>query len=218
MLGRVRFGSVWFGGVWSGACAVAAALGALACNDLVEDVPTDVCASGKRWVGEKTGDPEMYPGHDCIACHKANDAPSFFAAGTVYGVYDETGALTTDSDCFGLEGAKVTITGGDGQVFETRTNRAGNFFFEGPEESLVMPFSAVVEYELPDGRLSRQPMDSSPSYGGCAQCHSPEAVKTTERCPGGVLEADEVFEVTPIYSGPDPGAPATIPAEQECEP
>jgi hypothetical protein len=204
---------------WLLACGVASALTALACNDLVEDVSTDVCASGKRWIGGKTGDEEMYPGHDCIACHKANDAPAFFAAGTVYGVYDETGALTTSNDCFGIEGAKVTITGGDGQVFETLTNRAGNFFFEGLEQDLVKPFSAVVEYQLPDGRLSRQPMDSSPSYGGCARCHSPEAVKTSNRCPGGVLDADEVFEVTPLYTGPDTlDAPVTVPTEQECEP
>jgi hypothetical protein len=198
---------------------MAGVLAAFACNDLVEDVPTDVCASGKRWVGGKTGDEEMYPGHDCVACHKSNDAPAFFAAGTVYGVYDETGALTTNDDCFGLEGAKVTITGGDGQVFETRTNRAGNFFFEGREEDLAKPFNAVVEYELADGRLSRQPMDSSPSYGGCAGCHNPQAVKTTNRCPGGVLEADEVFAMTPIFTGPATAdAPETVPAEQQCEP
>lgn len=208
---------------WFRACSVVSVLTALACNDLVEDVPTDVCASGKRWVGGKTGDEEMYPGHDCVACHEANDAPAFFAAGTVYGVYDdkgndEAGNVTTSSDCFGLEGAKVTITGGDGQVFETLTNRAGNFFFEGREEELVKPFSAVVEYELPDGRLSRQPMDSSPSYGGCAHCHRLDTKERFPRCAGGVLEADEVFNVTPLYTGPAFPVPPTDPDWQVCDP
>lgn len=189
----------------------------VACNDLVEDVPTDVCASGKRWAGEKTGSEEMYPGRDCVSCHQDNEGPEFLAAGTVYGRYDYDGAFTTNNDCFGIEGATVTITAGDGQVFRTRTNRAGNFFFEGRESSLVKPFEAEIEYRLPDGSRSRQTMTSSPSYGGCAHCHSPAAVTTPGACPGDILDSSQAIRVTPLFTGPVPDGtdmPVTIPG---CE-
>jgi hypothetical protein len=188
------------------------------CRDLVEDVPTDVCASGKRWVGEDTGDEEMHPGKDCVACHKDNDGPPFFAAGTIYGLYDEDGARTTQNECFGVEGATVTINAGDGQVFETRTNRAGNFFFEGLESDLVKPFSVVVQYVFPDGRVSRQPMSTNPSYGGCAHCHHPSAQTNTEACPGTSLSADELIQVTPVYTGPTVPGSSEFPEPLECEP
>ena len=175
-----------------------------ACNDdLVHEVPRDVCASGLRWAGELTPNEEMYPGRDCVGCHRDNDGPELLAGGTVYGVVDPEGTRTTQNDCFGVEGARVTITAGDGQVLETVTNRAGNFFFEGPESALVMPFRVAIEYTLPDGRQSRQFMASSPSYGGCARCHSPEAESTPGAEPGRVLGRDEVVpDVFPIYTGP----------------
>ncbi len=172
-------------------------------GDLVEDVPSDVCASKRRWVGELTASEEMYPGRDCVECHKEYDGPELMAGGTIYGLIDPDGARTTNNDCFGVEGARVTIAAGDGQILSTRTNRAGNFFFEGRESALVKPFSVVVEYALPDGRMSRQPMSSSPSYGGCARCHSPEADPTPDAGPGRVLSPGEVVpDVAPIYTGP----------------
>jgi hypothetical protein len=174
------------------------------CGREVESVSTDVCASGKRWVGGEIGSEEMFPGHDCIACHRELDGPEFLAAGTVYGLVDETGARTTASDCFGVEGARVTITAGDGEVLQARTNRAGNFYFEGRESSLVKPLSVVVDYTFPDGRVSREPMSTHPSYGGCARCHNPqEASPTSDGGAGRVLEPGEVVgRVYPIYTGP----------------
>jgi hypothetical protein len=187
-------------------CALACSLAALACDaTLVEDVSTGVCASGKRWVGKLTGDEEMYPGHDCVGCHKDYDGPEFMAAGTVYGVLDQDGSRTINQDCFGLEGAKVTITSGDGQVLETTTNRAGNFFFQGRPDSLVKPFSAVIEYTSPEGRYSREPMATTPAYGGCAHCHSLAATGTA----GGIAgdepgPADIVQGVAPLFTGLTP--------------
>jgi hypothetical protein len=174
------------------------------CNDaLVERVPADVCASGLRWAGELTPNEEMYPGHDCVGCHRAKDGPEFLAAGTIYGVVDPEGTRTTRNDCFGLEGAHVSITGADGHVFQTVTNRAGNFFFEGREELLVKPFRVVIGYDLPGGGASREPMATSPSYGGCARCHNPEADPTPDAGPGRTLGPDEVVpHVYPIYTGP----------------
>jgi hypothetical protein len=172
-------------------------------DDLVEDVPTDVCASGKRWAGELTPNEEMYPGRDCVGCHLDYDGPELLAGGTVYGLLDAEGARTTQNDCFGVEGARVTITAGDGQVLQTFTNRAGNFFFEGRESSLVKPLSVVVEYTFPDGRKSRQPMGTNPSYGGCARCHRPDTVPTPGAEPNRELGPDEVVpDVSPIFTGP----------------
>jgi hypothetical protein len=180
-------------GLWAAACK----------DDLVQDVPGSVCASGKRWVGELTGNEEMYPGHDCVGCHKDYDGPEFLAAGTIYGVIDLDGARTTRNDCFGVEGAHVTLTAGDGQVLETTTNRAGNFYFEGRPDSLVKPLSVVVEYTSPDGRFSREPMGTHPSYGGCGHCHNPDAMGTPGAEAGLDLGPDEVVpNVAPIFTGP----------------
>jgi hypothetical protein len=185
-------------------CVWVCALSSPACKDtLVEDVSPDVCASGKRWVGKLTGDEEMFPGNDCVGCHKAFDGPEMFAAGTIYGVVDEDGARTTASDCFGVEGVRVTITGADGTVFETVTNRAGNFFFEGRESYLAKPFKVVIEYTTPDGVTSREPMGTNPSYGGCANCHRPDAVPTPGTVAGGELPPEAVVQgVFPIFTGP----------------
>jgi hypothetical protein len=174
------------------------------CGRDVETVSSDICASGKRWVGENVGSDEMFPGHDCMACHRELDGPEFRAAGTVYGLLDETGARTTQNDCFGVEGARVTITAGDGEVLQAITNRAGNFYFEGRESSLVKPLTVVVDYTFSDGRVSREPMSTHPSYGGCARCHNPqEATPTGDAGAGRVLGPDEVVgRVYPIFTGP----------------
>jgi hypothetical protein len=177
---------------------------ALGCGeDLVESVPTTVCASGKRWVGESTPNEEMYPGQDCVGCHRVIDGPPFMAAGTVYGLPDPLGARTTGSLCFGVEGAHVEITLADGAVLETTTNRAGNFYFEGFPDSLLTPFRVDVEYTLPDGRLTRQSMKTEPSYGGCARCHGPSPAPTPGVTSGGTPGPDVIIaDVYPIWTGP----------------
>ena len=75
--------------------AVGLACAAAACDaDPVEVVPTSVCASGKRWVGELTASAEMFPGENCVGCHRALDGPQLMAAGTVYGLPDPDGSRT----------------------------------------------------------------------------------------------------------------------------
>jgi hypothetical protein len=189
-------------GLFSAVLFCASAL--LACADeLWESVPTDVCASGKRWAGELTPSEEMFPGRDCVGCHMDSGGPELLAAGTIYGVIDEDGSRTIMNDCFGVEGARVTITAGDGQVLEAVTNRAGNFYFEGRESSFVKPFEVEVEYTFPDGRKSRERMNSTPSYGGCARCHRTDAIPTIGAAPGRELGPDEVVPyVLPIFTGP----------------
>jgi hypothetical protein len=177
---------------------------ALACSeDPVEDVPNDVCASGKRWVGELTASEEMFPGEDCVSCHRALDGPQLMAAGTVYGVADPDGERTVHGYCFGVQGARVTLTMADGERLTTLSNRAGNFYFEGRWDSLVTPFRVEVEYTLPNGHRTVQEMATQPSYGGCARCHNPDAVPTPGVEPGGTPAPEEVIEgVYPIYTGP----------------
>jgi hypothetical protein len=72
--------------------------------------------------------------------------------------------------CYGLEGVEVIITDSNGREYSTLTNRAGNFFFEGSESDIAMPYSAVLHWNL-DGAEIYTPMATQPSYGGCARCH-----------------------------------------------
>jgi hypothetical protein len=179
----------------------------LGCNDeLVEEVPTTVCASGKRWVGEFTPNEEMYPGEDCVSCHRSSDGLPLMAAGTVYGLPDRDGTRTSEPLCFGVEGVRVTITGAEGTVLQTLTNRAGNFYFEGTPDALPVPFSVQLDYTLPNGRATRQTMTTQPSYGGCARCHNPHAAEgaaTPGLMPGGIAGPDDVIDADfPIFTGP----------------
>jgi hypothetical protein len=188
-------------------CVYALAVGlASSCNSALvdDDVPTDLCASGKRWIGGLTPSEEMYPGHDCVDCHRDYGGPELILGGTIYGLPDADGARTTQHDCFGVEGAQITVTGADGLVLQTRSNRAGNFFFEGREDSLAKPFTVTVEYTALDGTETREPMNTKPSYGGCARCHTPGHSEPTPGAePGAVLGPDDVVEgAYPIYTGP----------------
>jgi hypothetical protein len=163
--------------------ALALALCAVGCKDeKIEDVPQDVCVSGKRWVGGRRGSEEMYPGRDCVQCHLDNDGPQLIAGGTVYGFgQGREGASVVPTlgqpqsvDCFGIEGVKVTVIGADSEELTTVTNRAGNFFFEGRPDELVKPIlKARIDYETPDGAPVRREMSTMPAWGGCARCHSP---------------------------------------------
>jgi hypothetical protein len=154
-------------------------VGAFACNDeTTEVVSKDVCYSEMRWVGEKRGSPEMFPGRDCVGCHIDNDGPPLAIGGTLYPYVmssEDAAVLQTGTDCFGIEGITLTITDADGQPFDVTTNRAGNFFVEGNPDDFAKPFSVVI-----DGwgvRANGQPqvsqMATQPMYGGCGRCHNP---------------------------------------------
>ncbi|HTV17407.1 MAG TPA: hypothetical protein VMG12_02015 [Polyangiaceae bacterium] len=193
-------------GLARGVVAMAALVGA-ACNDeLVEEVPNSVCASGKRWVGEFTPNEEMYPGQDCVGCHLTLDGPPLMAAGTVYGLPDRDGPRTSVPTCFGVEGVQVTITGTEGTVLQTRTNRAGNFYFEGDPNAMPAPFTVQLDYALPNGRATTQTMTTQPSYGGCARCHNPTSAAenaTPGVEPGGVPGRNDIINAEfPIFTGP----------------
>jgi hypothetical protein len=150
-----------------------------ACGGTTESVSRDLCVSGTRWIGDSTSDPEMSPGKDCLGCHAENDGPPLVAAGTVYAVSDNTSQI--ENDCFGLEGVEVELEGADGRLFQTTTNRAGNFYFDGYPSDLMKPYVARLSRTLDDGRIIRPQMIlAEPFYGGCARCHDNRAADTPE--------------------------------------
>lgn len=153
---------------------------AFACNDeTIEEVDKEVCYSGMRWVGEKRGSPEMFPGRDCVGCHLDNDGPPLAVGGTVYPyvlgpptIFD----AQLGEDCFGVEGVAVTIEDADGQILELTTNRAGNFFVEGNPDDFAKPFNVKIDWVNGiDGLVKTNTMFTAPSYGGCGRCHNPNA-------------------------------------------
>jgi hypothetical protein len=151
---------------------------AFACNDeTVEEVDSTVCYSGMRWVGEKRGSPEMFPGRDCVGCHIDNDGPPLAVGGTIYPYVLSNGSpgllAQTGTDCYGLEGVTIRIEDGDGQPFDLVTNRAGNFFIEGNPDDFAKPFTAVINWTDGEGEQRTSPMGTRPSYGGCGRCHNP---------------------------------------------
>jgi hypothetical protein len=181
-------------------CLGAGATLAFACTDeLVEDVPPEVCYSEHRWVGGKHGHPEMYPGRDCVGCHLENDGPPLAIGGTIYahtlGFRDNIDQLQTGEDCFGLEGVNILVTDDDDQPFQMVTNRAGNFYVEGNPDDFAKPFNAQLSWTNDDGTPGKAQMTTAPVYGGCAHCHDPSLPPTTD------------FQFTPTdpdYQNPQP--------------
>jgi hypothetical protein len=166
-------------------CLGVSVLGAFACeDDTTEVVDKEVCYSGMRWVGEKRGSPEMFPGRDCVGCHIENDGPQLAVGGTIYpyvlGATAPGLKAQTGTDCFGLEGVQLTIEDAEGQQYPVTTNRAGNFYIEGNPDDFAKPFSASISwYNAAKDATQVTPMGTNPSYGGCGRCHNPSAEAVT---------------------------------------
>jgi len=79
-------------------------------------VPPGICSTHAVSVGES---PQMEPGGDCISCHASGEGPSFLFAGTVMA------ALNDDTNCSGVAGVTVRITGADGNKIELLSNGTG---------------------------------------------------------------------------------------------
>ena len=130
-----------------------------ACGEEVETVAASECASTKKWVGDNDGATIMHPGGTCISCHKSEDeGPGFKVAGTIYGAANQA------TDCFGVQGATVEITGADGKVYNLLANEAGNFY---TTESVAMPYTARVLFNGKERKMM-----SPQSSGECNSCHS----------------------------------------------
>jgi hypothetical protein len=116
---------------------LAFAAGLVGCEKPELGVPPAVCSTSVVNAGESE---LMEPGGDCIGCHASSgEGPGFVAAGTVMA------ALHDDTNCSGVEGVTVRLTGADGRTLEMVTNRTGNFFWRGRSSDLALPFKAEVE-------------------------------------------------------------------------
>lgn len=147
------------------AAVVCFALGALvSCGVGCEDDAPEVCSTGSTWTEGEDGSPLMQPGGNCIQCHaEEGEGPLFVLAGTVMNAFDD------DTNCNGVEGVTVQITGADGQIVELTSNSAGNFFLRASEGSVAKPYTAKLIYEGKE-----RPMGTPQSEGACASCHTPE--------------------------------------------
>lgn len=146
---------------------------------LVHAVDVDTCRSGLRWVGGDRPSAEMHPGSDCVGCHRDEGARPLALGGTVYTLpTSASNAPQPLDDCFGLEGVEITITDSAGREFSTITNRAGNFYIEGDESEIAMPYQAAVNFSI-DGEDRVAAMFTQAAYGGCARCHTNQDVAAT---------------------------------------
>lgn len=119
-----------------------------------------VACSSPQDHGEATG-PLMRPGQDCLSCHSegaGRGAPTWTAAGTVYGAADaaaESGVARVD----------VLLKTADGALIEKlATNSVGNFYTATP---LPPGFRVGLEYQ---GQSIDMPC--APPAGLCNACHN----------------------------------------------
>lgn len=127
-------------------------------------VSESTCLSGLQWQSGNEESTLMHPGMSCIACHSSEgEGPGYAIAGTVFGDFDEP------SDCAGVDGLTVEITGDDGTIFELETNAAGNFRLRSSDaDALVLPFTARVI----DASGNFREMAASQASGDCPSCHT----------------------------------------------
>jgi hypothetical protein len=132
-------------------------------TDVVDTGPAfdeTACFSDSFWTRGDHGSSSMHPGRDCIDCHR-REGPTFKAAGTVF-----TGLHEPD-DCNGLSHVTVELTDNNGDVHTTKTNSAGNFYFD-RTVSLPAPYSARV---FDDAGLESE-MVAHQTVGACNSCHT----------------------------------------------
>lgn len=110
---------------------------------------------------------EMEPGGDCIGCHaKGEGAPALLIGGTVMA------ALHDDTNCAGVAGVTVRLTGSDGHVLELTTNATGNFYALAGQATLTPPFNAELTR---DGKTAK--MLTPQSETNCVSCHTAPGAK-----------------------------------------
>jgi len=167
---------------------VGVSFGALtACGPLTEHVDPSVCKSETRWIGDDSGDSEMKPGNECISCHRREDGPGFTFAGTVYSEPHQ------NNDCFGVSGVEVRIQDASGQVFESKTNAAGNFHISA---DVQFPYTASIR----QGGVELK-MATAQTVGDCNSCHTRD---------GANLAVGRIF--LPPATAPAPSASAPAPS------
>jgi len=104
----------------------------------------------------------MEPGGTCINCHATYDGPSFALAGSVMN------ALHDDTNCAGVAGVTVAITGGDGMRVEMVSNASGNFRLDRWPGTNLYPYTAEV---IRDGVTSKMMAPRQAGENDCNSCH-----------------------------------------------
>jgi hypothetical protein len=106
--------------------------------------------------------PDMEPGNACIACHATAgpEAPTYFAAGTVYDTGHEP------SRCYGTDvsNAQVIFTDVNNVDHAATVNAFGNFWLDLPVPG---PFHVKVVYNGMERAMS-----AAPASGDCNTCHT----------------------------------------------
>jgi len=146
-------------GADAGAADASANVGTAPSSDPIAAAAT--CTSGMMWTKGNHGSAEMNPGLACIACHSTMRGPDLTIAGTLYPTGHEPDL------CFGAAGAggaRVVITGADGQTITLTPTPSGNFHLG---TSVMMPFTAKVTYM---GR--ERAMTAAQTTGDCNGCHT----------------------------------------------
>jgi hypothetical protein len=120
-----------------------------------------ICTSGTMWTKGNHGSPDMNAGRACITCHSMGEGPSLTIAGTLYPTAHEPDLCNGAS---GADGARVVITGADGQTLTLTPGDAGNF---NSRTAVMTPFTAKVTYM---GR--ERAMTAAQTSGDCNSCHT----------------------------------------------
>jgi len=121
------------------------------------------CTSMTTWTKGNSGSASMNPGMACITCHSSGEGPRFALAGTLYATGHEPDRCNGSAST-GTNGAKIVITGANGQSITLTPNSVGNFSYTG---SLTKPYTAKVTY-MGRERL----MGGAQTNGDCNSCHT----------------------------------------------
>jgi len=105
----------------------------------------------------------MEPGGECIGCHSSGEGPSFTVAGTVMA------ALRDDTNCQGLAGITVRLTGADGHQVDLQTNASGNFYLRAGQGALAFPYHAEV---IHNGTSIAMVSARTQAETDCNSCHT----------------------------------------------
>ena len=135
-------------------------IGVLGCREPDLGVPPQVCSTQAVNAGKSE---LMEPGGTCIGCHSSYDGPHFALAGSVMN------ASHDDTNCGGVAGVTVAITGADGMRVELTSNANGNFTLDHWPGPTLYPYTAEVTR---DGVTSKMLTARQQGENDCNACHT----------------------------------------------
>jgi mono/diheme cytochrome c family protein len=148
------------------------AAGLLGCGGPDLGVPPQTCSTRAVNAGKSE---LMEPGGTCVNCHASNEGPSFAIAGSVMN------ALHDDTNCAGVAGVIVAITGADGLRVELPSNENGNFTLDRWPGTSLFPYTAEVAR---NGVSTPMLMPRQAGENDCNSCHTAAG---TNAAPGRII-------------------------------